>query len=140
MLTALRHKHTKEQMCSYRCSSASSHAYIACQMKVNKTNVGSGDFWNMLCQYTLWPECKDQKSLTTNFILCQKNSTCKPNTCVKVRRCRCGHFEIGMEGNDGAALDIADEVNGEKVKRKEALVCQNFSQHQLIGLLRALLE
>jgi hypothetical protein len=45
-----------------------------------------------------------------------------------------------MVGNDGAAIDIADEVNGEKVKRKEALVCQKFGQRQLIGLLRALLE
>ncbi len=24
-------------------------------MKVSRTNVGSGDFWKMFCQYTLWP-------------------------------------------------------------------------------------
>ena len=46
---------TSEQMCWYKFSSASSHAYIACHMNVNRTRVGSCDFWNMLCQYTLWP-------------------------------------------------------------------------------------
>ena len=41
---------TSAPMCSYKFSSASSHAYIAFHMNVNRTRVGSCDFWNMLCQ------------------------------------------------------------------------------------------
>lgn len=40
-----------------------------------------------------------------------------------------------MVGNDGAALDIADEVNGEKVKRKEALVRIKGERRMSINLL-----
>ena len=46
---------TSEQICSYKFSRASSHAYMVCHMNVRRTRVGSCDFWNMLCQYTLWP-------------------------------------------------------------------------------------
>ena len=28
---------------------------MVCHMNVKRTRVGSCDFWNMLCQYTLWP-------------------------------------------------------------------------------------
>ena len=46
---------TSEQICSYKFSKASSHAYIVCHMNVKRTRVGSCDFWNMLCQWMLRP-------------------------------------------------------------------------------------
>jgi hypothetical protein len=48
-------KLTNWQICAYKSSRASSHAYIACQMKIRSTNVGSGESWKIFCQYTLLP-------------------------------------------------------------------------------------
>ena len=55
---SINHKRTRftsEQICSYKISNASSHAYIVYHMNVKRTRVGSCDFWNMLCQCKLWP-------------------------------------------------------------------------------------
>lgn len=60
-------KPTSWPMCEYRSSRASSHAYIACQMKVRSTNVGSGEAWKIFCQYTLCPSLTQPTS--TGIIL-----------------------------------------------------------------------
>jgi len=46
---------TNWPMWACKSSRASSHAYTACQIKVRSTNVGSGTFSKIFCQYTLCP-------------------------------------------------------------------------------------
>ena len=46
---------TRSRIWLYKCSSAWSQEYIVCQMNVRSRRVGSCDWWNIFCQYTLWP-------------------------------------------------------------------------------------
>ena len=97
---------------------------MACQMNASSTNVGSGVFWKMLCQYTLWPVQQKQGSIRD---LTEGSAACvltrKADSFMK-ERSRCSRKIKGwVIRNHEAAADISNEVDSQEVKEKQSVIC-----------------